>query len=180
MCSLGCFPESMQSIRGSDPHGGYTLSMANCRAGALLKTHLKNLPLHTPLKLQPSRKKHTKKKTHTHTRKKKTKKKRHRGYMLSMAKCLSTRVTSMATMYSATRPLMLLQLLARAWHHCCHPIPHPCASAFVLKISNDSERIRTPAGRAQWISGPSLAARTHCHALVRMHWLATYYFRYWG
>ena len=37
-----------------------------------------------------------------------------------------TRVTSMATMYSATRPLMLLQLLARAWHDCCHPIPPMC------------------------------------------------------
>ena len=75
---------------------------------------------------------------------------------ICMTKCLCTsRVTSMATMHSATRPLMLLQLLARAWHHCCHPIPHPCGFASVLKISNDSEGIRTPAGRAQWISGPS-------------------------
>ena len=62
-----------------------------------------------------------------------------------------TRVTSMAT----TRPLMLLQLLANAWHVCRHPIPHPCGFASVLKISSDSEGIQTSAGRAQCISGPS-------------------------
>ena len=31
------------------------------------------------------------------------------------------------------------------------------AFACVLKISNDSAGIRTPAGRAQWISGPLLS-----------------------
>ena len=71
---------------------------------------------------------------------------------LCMTKCICirgnrARVTSMATMHSATRPLVLLQLLAMAWHDCCHPIPHPCAFPSVLKISNDSEGIRTPAGR---------------------------------
>ena len=32
----------------------------------------------------------------------------------------------------------------------------------VSRINDDTEGIRTPAGRAQWISSPSLTARTQC------------------
>ena len=58
----------------------------------------------------------------------------------------------------------LLQLLARAWHHCCHPIPHPCGFAFVLKISNERGDSK-PCGQSPMNFGSiSLAARTRCPA----------------
>ena len=70
------------------------------------------------------------------------------------------------------RQVRLLQLLARAWHHCCH-----CFSA------QNHQRQRgdsNPCGQSPMDFGSiSLAARTHCHALVRICWLAIYYFRYW-
>ena len=65
-----------------------------------------------------------------------------------------TQVTWMATMYSATRPLMLLQLLAKLGMFVATP-SHTHVVLLLCKISSDSEGIQTSAGRAQCISGPS-------------------------
>ena len=71
------------------------------------------------------------------------------------------------------RQVMLLQLLARAWHHCCHCF---CAQNQQRQARGLEPLRAEPNGFRIHL----LAARTHCHALVRMRWLAIYYFRHWG